>query len=288
MMKRHDRQPGKSGRPAPRPVPERTARPRVELVSIGRELLRGRIADLNAQHLAAFFSARGVIVSRITVVDDNVRAIASALREALERNPHLVVTSGGLGPAEEDRTLDAVAEALGRPRAASEAAKTMVDAAYDRLHRGKRGVTASRTAARERLHTLPLGSEPVENLIGVSPGVLNRLPGGANVLCLPGMPDEMKAVLETAFTEIRLDGPHGLAHREVESPTSDEASLAPLLDRLNREFPDVWINSRPSGSRSSGARIVISVEAAGADEAEANAAVDGVVKRLLALAAGSP
>jgi molybdenum cofactor synthesis domain-containing protein len=290
-MKRPERQPGKSGKPAPRPVPERATRPRVEIVSVGRELLRGRIADLNAQHLAGFFSSRGAIVSRITVVDDNARAISGVLREALDRAPHLVVTSGGLGPAEEDRTLDAVADALGRPRSANRPAKDMVDAAYARLHGGKRNkksATTGRTAARERLYSLPVGTDPIANPIGVSPGVMCRLPGGTTLVCLPGMPDEMRAVLEEAAAELRLVGPRGLAHREIESPTSDEAALTPLLDRLIGEFPDVWINSRPAGSRNTGARIVISIEAAGSDEAEANAAVDGVVKRLLALAAGSP
>ena len=113
-------------------------------------------------------------------------------------------------------------------------------------------------------------------------------PGGAIILCLPGMPEEMQAVLEAALPLLKIDFEGEVALREIEAPTADESELTPLLDRLAREFPAVWINSRPSGSRKTGGRIVIRVEATGATREKADSSVDACVKRLLALAAGSP
>lgn len=278
-----------SAQPAPKPRPDHSGPVRVELVSIGRELLRGKIVDGNAQKVSRFFTQKNAMIRRITVVDDKVHSIASAVREALERDPHLVVTTGGLGPADDDRTLEGVSRALNRPLSLDHTTRTMVEAAYQRLQSGKVVASAGMTASREKLCTIPIGSRPVANELGVSPGVISRLPGGADVLCLPGMPQEMQAVLEAALPLLKISPLEGeVAQREIEAPTSDESELAPLLDHLIREFPGIWINSRPSGSRRTGRRIVIRVEATGPSREEADLAVDRCVQRLLALAAGTP
>ncbi len=278
-----------SGRPTPKARPQSGGPVRVELISIGRELLRGRIADGNAQRLSRFFTQRGAMIRRITIVDDKVHSIAAALLEALEREPHLVVTTGGLGPADDDLTLEGVARALSRPLTLDPQTTAMVEAAYHRLRDGKVVSSDGLTAQREKLCMIPVGSTPLENHLGVSPGLISRLPGGADVLCLPGMPQEMQALLETALPSLKISPLEGqVSYREVQAPTSDESELAPLLDKLVHEFPGIWINSRPGGSRRTGGRIVIGVEATGASREEADLAVDGCVKRLLALATGCP
>lgn len=286
---RHSRPKRPSSRPAPKVRPRRKGIARVELISVGRELLRGRIADSNAQNLARRMTQRGHVVQRIVAVDDSKRSVSEALREALGRNPNLVVLTGGLGPSDEDRTLAGVADALTQPLTLDHAAKKMVESAYQRLRKHKFVRDGGLNPAREKLCLIPVGSQPVANTVGTSPGVLVHLPGGADVLCLPGMPDEMQAVLDAALPLLKT-APSSIpvALREVESPTADESSLAPLLDRLADEFPGVWINSRPAGSRGRGARILIRFEATGETQEEADATVDGVVKRMLALAAGSP
>lgn len=259
----------------------------VELISIGRELLRGKIADGNAQQVARRLTQHGAMIRRITVVDDRPGSISAAVREALERDPHLVVTTGGLGPADDDRTAEGVADAVRRPLGLDHETKSLVEEAYRRLS-SKNIVAGGLTAAREGLCWIPVGATPVVNPLGVAPGLLVRMPGGAVVLSLPGTPEEMLAVLETALPLLKLAFEGGIAEREIEAPTSDESALAPLLDRLAGEFPGVWINSRPAGSRRSGRRVVVRVEATAASQAEAAAVVDGCVERLLALAAGNP
>src|SRR5207249_2104197 len=85
------------------------------IVAVGRELLTGRTVDSNSASIAARLVALGAWVERIVAVDDDLAAVAREVGGARQRGASLVVTSGGLGPTFDDRTLAGVAAALGRP-----------------------------------------------------------------------------------------------------------------------------------------------------------------------------
>lgn len=279
-------------RPAPGGSPrirhDRAERLRVEIVSIGRELLRGRVPETNGAWLAEWFSRRGALVHRIVVVDDTERAVTAAVGEALTRGTHLVLTTGGLGPAVDDRTLPAVADALRLPLAVQPPAREMVESAYGRLERQKKVARGGMTAAREKMASLPVGGEPVPNPVGIAPGVLVRVPGGGAVLCLPGAPEEMRATFEEAVPRLRDLAPRGaVAQREVETPTADESALRPLLEALAAEYPDVWIQSRPAEPGRKESRSLVTLEAVAPTKNEAESVVETALRRLIALAAGA-
>ncbi len=287
----------KAGRPArptaraapPRPKPRALEGPRltVEIVCAGRDVLRGRTPSTNVQEIATFLSQRGAIIRRITIVDDSSRAIAETLTEALQRGTRLVVTVGGLGPMTDDRTMVAVAETLQLPLAINVHAKAMVEDAYRQLHRQRIVSTNGLTVARQKMCSIPLGSEPIPNSAGIPPGVLSRIAGGAGILSLPGTPGEMRAVLEAAMVHLKDLAPHGvLARREIETPTSDESSLRPLLDTLSREFPSIWVQSHSPAFEMKDAKVRVSLEVGGVDKQEAEALVEDALRRLLTLAAG--
>ena len=211
--------PRRSSNPAPKVRPERHGLIHVELISVGRDLLRGRVVDRTAPSLASRISRRGALVPRITTV--NERAIGAAILEALERNPSLVIVTGGLGPASDDRTLDGLSAALNLPMARHAQAKTMVEDVYRRLAEARVVPTAGITEAREKLYVLPLGSTPVPNARGPAPGVICRLAGGTVVLCLPGDPGEMESTLEAALPLLKDVMPHRhVAARESDAPLS--------------------------------------------------------------------
>ncbi len=83
-----------------------------EIISIGTELLRGEITDTNASYLASQLPLSGILLYRITTVSDDREQLCQVLNLALERSA-LVVTSGGLGPTEDDLTRECIAEVLG-------------------------------------------------------------------------------------------------------------------------------------------------------------------------------
>ena len=260
----------------------------MEIVSIGRELLRGRVPDANGTWLAEWFSRRGALVHRIVVVDDTERAVTSAVTEALQRGTHLVLTTGGLGPAVDDRTLAAVSDTLHLPLAVQPPARELVESAYGRLEREKKVSRGGMTAAREKMAALPVGTEPVPNPVGIAPGMLARIAGGAAVLCLPGAPEEMRATFGEAVSRLRDLAPRGaVAQREVETPTADESALRPLLERLAAEYPDVWVQSRPAESGRREARSFVTLEAVAPTKNEAESVVETALRRLLALATGA-
>ena len=85
-----------------------------EILSVGTELLMGQIANTDAQFLARRLSAIGITMHRTVTVGDNPGRVKEALNEALSRADR-VITTGGLGPTEDDLTKEMVAEALGLP-----------------------------------------------------------------------------------------------------------------------------------------------------------------------------
>jgi molybdenum cofactor synthesis domain-containing protein len=257
----------------------------VEIVVVGREVLRGTTPEANASFVAEWLSRRGALVHRITVVDDQDRAITMAVTEAIERGARLVITTGGLGPSGDDLTLGAVSDAVRLPLAIHPHAKEMVDAAYRRLERARVVAKGGLTPSREKMCAIPVGAEPIPNETGTAPGVLVRRPGGVAVLCLPGVPGEARSVFLLAMDRLKDMAPHGvLARREVETPTSDESALAPILDRLAEEFPQVWIKSHVPGFAQEDARIRVSLEAISPSKEEAEALAEEALQRFLAMA----
>ena len=84
----------------------------LEIICVGNELLIGKTQDTNAYWLGKQATNLGVNVRRITVVEDIVDEIAKVICEVLERKPQFIVTTGGLGPTFDDKTLEGIAKAL--------------------------------------------------------------------------------------------------------------------------------------------------------------------------------
>ena len=86
---------------------------KAEIIAVGSELLTPDRVDTNSLFLTAQLNRLGIEVTRKTVVGDELAPLRNAFDEAAKR-VELVIASGGLGPTEDDRTRDAVADLLGR------------------------------------------------------------------------------------------------------------------------------------------------------------------------------
>jgi len=135
----------------------------VEILSIGNELLLGNTVNTNASWIATQVTSVGGGVRRITTVGDNLGEISRAVNEALSRKPHVLITTGGIGPTFDDMTLIGVAKALGLRIKLSKTAVEMIQEHYERrFHR--RLIKLSRP--RLKMAQIPAGSTPIPNCPG--------------------------------------------------------------------------------------------------------------------------
>jgi len=84
---------------------------KAEIVSIGTELLLGEITDTNSAYLASQLPLLGLDLHFISTVGDNQQRLVKTLKQAWQRSD-IIITTGGLGPTEDDITREAVAELL--------------------------------------------------------------------------------------------------------------------------------------------------------------------------------
>ena len=105
-----------------------------EILSVGTELLMGQIANTDAQYISRRLSELGVTLYRHTTVGDNPARVKQALCEALSRSD-MVITTGGLGPTEDDLTKEMVGEFFGLPMELDEKSLEAVRARMCRLGR---------------------------------------------------------------------------------------------------------------------------------------------------------
>lgn len=218
------------------------------ILAIGDELLIGETQDTNSFWLCQRLTYAGVKVARITILADRTEEIQQELQAARERGVELVFTMGGLGPTDDDLTLQAVAAAFSlqcelHPQAVawvSERQKELVEKGFiDGLEM---------TPERLKMASIPATSTPLQNSVGTAPGVLLEL-DGFKVVSLPGVPAEMKAIfleqVQPLLERWIPEGGFGVMDLWVEC--GDESKLAPLLRILTKEYPEVYTKSKAKG-----------------------------------------
>jgi len=164
---------------------------RAEILSVGTELLLGQITDTNAAYLAQVLADYGVNLFFKQTVGDNAARIQEAVRLALSR-ADLVLMTGGLGPTEDDLTVEAVAGALGLPLRTDPAVVAHIRAFFEARRR-----QAPESVYKQAL--IPEGAQVIPNRRGTAPGVVIA-PGGATIVIMPGVPAEMKGMAEDFLT----------------------------------------------------------------------------------------
>jgi molybdenum cofactor synthesis domain-containing protein len=217
------------------------------ILAIGREILRGRIQDTNSWTLARRLTGLGHEVIRITSCDDELVAIVREIRRAADDGAGLLVSTGGLGPTDDDLTIQALAEATGCPLVLHAEARELVAARYTELCRRRAVADAEMTASREKMAWLPQGATALPNPVGAAPGVWLEIAGVIHV-ALPGVPAEMTAILEQAVLPLLAAHAPGAAYAEqrIVTQACDESVVAPVFRRLGGELPEVFLKSRPT------------------------------------------
>jgi nicotinamide-nucleotide amidase len=157
-----------------------------EIITIGDELISGRVVDLNAWYAAGRLTATGLRVIRATTVGDDQESISKALQKALNDSQFVIIT-GGLGSTADDITNEIAASALNRPLCLDE---EMYEHIKDYV--AIRGLKMSR--AFEKMAWMPEDAKilsPKEDVCGFSL-VENKV----RLYFLPGVPEQMRYLME--------------------------------------------------------------------------------------------
>jgi len=221
----------------------------VEIVCIGTELLIGKTLNTNAQWLAKRVTSLGLSVRRITNVGDDIDEISSALKEAIQRNSRFLITTGGLGPTFDDKTLEGLAKALKCKLEINSEALKIVEEKYRKYVEEGRMEKIELTPPRVKMARLPQGAKPLSNPVGTAPGVVMEHEG-ATIVALPGVPSEMKAIFEGSVSPLlkQAAGDMTFFETSIEATGVMESEVAPLIDEVMHDNPYVYVKSHPKGS----------------------------------------
>jgi len=164
-----------------------SSRPAVVILVVGDELVLGEVQDSNGSHMASALLAEGFDVVRMQAVRDVRREIVRAVREGVA-DAQVVMVSGGLGPTEDDRTREAVAEVAGTPLVESQPLRDVIDELYRRWCRKPlEGVY--------RQALLPEGARIFKNPVGSAQGFGVKV-GSSWVIATAGVPSEFLATFD--------------------------------------------------------------------------------------------
>jgi nicotinamide-nucleotide amidase len=156
------------------------------ILLIGDELLEGLVTDVNLAAVASALEGRGVAVLEARVLADSRDAISTAVLGAAGPG-RIIVTTGGLGPTDDDVTTSSIASAFSLRLRASPEASSRIREWYAR-----KGMECPGSALKQAL--VPEGAMVVANPAGVAPGIVLPLESSV-VICLPGVPREVEALL---------------------------------------------------------------------------------------------
>jgi nicotinamide-nucleotide amidase len=239
---------------------------RAEIVAVGSELLGVDRLDTNSLAVTARLHELGIEVAAKAVVGDRLDDLAAVLRQALER-ADLVVTTGGLGPTDDDVTREAVARVLGRRLVEDARTVERIRARFAR-----RGLEMPEINRRQAL--VIEGAHLVDNEHGTAPGQWVEVDGRLVVL-LPGPPRELEPMLDRVAREVLEPraGPHRLYRRVVgivgRTESQAEERLRPLYARWAAQQPPVAATILAGGGQ-----IELHLTTAAADAAEAAGALE--------------
>ncbi len=170
-----------------------TGEPTASILTIGDEVLIGRTLDSNSAWLGSQLSSIGFKIKRHITVSDDDSEIQYALKELLLISD-VVITTGGLGPTEDDRTKPAIAQFLNKPLVFSEKAWQWVLEYANKKHIKNPEILKSQAEIIE-------GSKPLYNPEGSAPGLWIET-NGKVIIALPGVPWEMKAIFNQSVVPL--------------------------------------------------------------------------------------
>jgi nicotinamide-nucleotide amidase len=199
---------------------------KAEILGVGTEILLGQICNNNAQWISERLADIGVDVVFHQAVGDNLGRIEEAFRLALSR-ADVVIATGGLGPTQDDITREGLAAALGLEL---ERHPEIVQFLEKKFRSFGRDMPASNLQQAD----VPKGGRYILPERGTAPGLIVRTPEGKRVFVVPGVPAEMREMMEgTILPELAQSaGAAALVSRTIRVTGMPESQVSVVLDDL--------------------------------------------------------
>jgi len=248
-----------------------------ELIATGNEIIYGQIVDTNSSWIADLLTQSGAIVKKITTVADQINDIASVIKDALSQNRKLIITTGGLGPSQDDLTIDAIANALGTGVIIGDEALALLKSKCDEF-----GIELNERRSR-MARSIPTG-RAISNIVGLAPGLVTQS-NSTTIFALPGIPEEMKAMFQaTVLPKIR--GWTAAWTRTINVRVFANKDRSLIFEKIQREFPEVYFKAHgkpPSRDRYDIQETDVGILARGADVETCETILKEVIDRLRSL-----
>ncbi len=204
---------------------------RAEIIAVGSELLTPYRLDTNSLFLTGELNQVGVRVVHKAVVGDDPREMQTSFRHALER-AELVISTGGLGPTDDDRTRETVAELLNRKLRCDEELLRKLQERFSRFGRPMPEINKRQAMVIEDATILP-------NPRGTAPGLWVEARGQI-VILLPGVPHELHALFASEVKPRleKLGIRERLFTRDLRISGLFESDVEQRVSPLYAQYPD--------------------------------------------------
>lgn len=206
-----------------------------EVLAVGDELCYGRVYDTNSFWLADQITRLGGFVHRITCIRDDIDEICSVLKEITSRKPQFIFITGGLGPTEDDRTIEGLSKFTGR--------RIIIDQrALNTLAERRKMHTSQLLPGHIKMASTLEGAECLLNPVGAAPLTIIRM-GETSIFIMPGPPREVQGCFSTYLAKEVQNVTHLCSLAKRLTVTMVEAEIAPLISQVLKTMPGVYMKS---------------------------------------------
>jgi competence/damage-inducible protein CinA-like protein len=252
---------------------------RAVILSIGDELVLGQSVDTNAAWLSGQLAALGILVKEHVTIGDDQTAIADQLRRAAT-SVEIIISTGGLGPTDDDLTRYALADVLETDLRLDEDSLRHIEGFFVRRDRAM--PDCNRIQA-----MFPAGTEIIPNPVGTAPGILAQIDskddqGRAWAFFLPGVPREMKTMYTDTVAKRIRERTDQKGHREViltrkiHTIGAGESTIAEILGDMMARGTNPIVNSTASNMV-----VSLRINARAADERSARDLIQPVEEEIV-------
>jgi len=195
------------------------------LICIGNELLAGNTLNTNLAYLGQELGKLGIPLSCSVVIKDDEQEIARTLKECMQKYD-LIITTGGIGPTNDDVTKKSIAVNFDKKMIFNEAIWQGIVSRF-----AQRGMEAPKTNRCQA--EVPEGFVPLNNRLGKAPGLLYEQ-GDVLIIVMPGVPVEMQGLFSQSIKPILKEryGVPSLRIRRIHTTGIPESKLAEMTNDI--------------------------------------------------------